>query len=122
MFYSIVAIFVGAGPGTAASDWENDTAHEIAETIGDADESMETEGGDGGLAAKRRGVADKDTASGSGAAYSTRPDAEIAAHLGEVLWSMNLRDEANAAWAKGLELNRDNDTLKSTILRLRGSQ
>jgi len=56
------------------------------------------------------------------AAYSTRPDAEIAAHLGEVLWSMNLRDEANAAWAKGLELNRDNDTLKSTILRLRGSQ
>jgi tetratricopeptide (TPR) repeat protein len=56
------------------------------------------------------------------AAYSTRPDAEIAAHLGEVLWSMNLRDEANAAWAKGLEINRDNDTLKSTIVRLRGSK
>lgn len=55
------------------------------------------------------------------AAYATRPDAEIAAHLGEVLWAMNLRDEANAAWAKGLELNRDNDTLKSTIIRLRGS-
>ena len=55
-------------------------------------------------------------------AYSTRPDAEIAAHLGEVLWSMNLRDEANAAWDKGLQLNRDNDTLKSTILRLRGSK
>ena len=55
------------------------------------------------------------------AAYTARPDAEIAAHLGEVLWSMNLRDEANAEWAKGLLLNRDNDTLKSTILRLRGS-
>ena len=55
------------------------------------------------------------------AAYATRPDAEIAAHLGEVLWAMNLREEANAAWAKGLELNRDNDTLKSTIVRLRGS-
>jgi len=55
------------------------------------------------------------------AAYSVRPDAEIAAHLGEVLWSMNLRDEANAVWAKGLLLNRDNDTLKSTIVRLRGS-
>ena len=54
-------------------------------------------------------------------AYTARPDAEIAAHLGEVLWTMNLRDEANAAWAKGLELNRDNDTLKATILRLRGS-
>ena len=55
------------------------------------------------------------------AAFSARPDAEIAAHLGEVLWAMNLREEANAAWAKGLELNRDNDTLKSTIARLRGS-
>ena len=55
------------------------------------------------------------------AAFSARPDAEIAAHLGEVLWAMNLREEANAAWAKGLELNRDNDTLKSTIVRLRGS-
>lgn len=55
------------------------------------------------------------------AAYTARPDAEIAAHLGEVLWTMQLRDEANAAWAKGLELQRDNDTLKATILRLRGS-
>jgi len=55
------------------------------------------------------------------AAYLSRPDAEIAAHLGEVLWVMNLREEANAAWAKGLQLNRDNDTLKSTIVRLRGS-
>ena len=54
------------------------------------------------------------------AAYLSRPDAEIAAHLGEVLWVMNLRDDANAAWAKGLELNRDNETLKSTIVRLRG--
>jgi len=55
------------------------------------------------------------------AAFAARPDAEIAAHLGEVLWAMNLREEANAAWAKGLELNRDNDALKSTMLRLRGS-
>ena len=55
------------------------------------------------------------------AAYLSRPDAEIAAHLGEVLWVMNLREEANAAWAKGLQLNRDNDTLNSTIVRLRGS-
>jgi tetratricopeptide (TPR) repeat protein len=54
------------------------------------------------------------------AAYLSRPDAEIAAHLGEVLWTMNQREEANATWAKGLELNRDNDTLKSTIVRLRG--
>jgi tetratricopeptide (TPR) repeat protein len=54
-------------------------------------------------------------------AYRARPDAEIAAHLGEVLWAMNQRDEASAAWRKGLDLNANNETLKSTILRLRGS-
>jgi len=54
-------------------------------------------------------------------AFSARPDAEIAAHLGEVLWAMNQRDQASAAWQEGLQLNRDNETLKSTILRLRGS-
>jgi len=54
-------------------------------------------------------------------AYLARPDAEIAAHLGEVLWAMNQREEASAAWRKGLDLNASNETLKSTILRLRGS-
>ena len=54
-------------------------------------------------------------------AFTARPDAEIAAHLGEVLWTMNQRDQASAAWQEGLQLNRDNETLKSTILRLRGS-
>jgi tetratricopeptide (TPR) repeat protein len=54
-------------------------------------------------------------------AYRARPDAEIAAHLGEVLWAVNQRDEASAAWRKGLDLNANNETLKSTILRLRGS-
>jgi len=54
-------------------------------------------------------------------AFSARPDAEIAAHLGEVLWTMNQRDQASAAWQEGLQLNRDNETLKSTISRLRGS-
>ncbi len=54
-------------------------------------------------------------------AFSVRPDPEIAAHLGEVLWTMNQREQASAAWQEGLQLNRDNETLKSTILRLRGS-
>ena len=54
-------------------------------------------------------------------AYLARPDAEIAAHLGEVLWAMNQREEASAAWRKGLDLNANSETLKSTILRLRGS-
>jgi len=54
-------------------------------------------------------------------AFKARPDAEIAAHLGEVLWALRRPDQASAAWKEGLELNRDNETLKSTILRLRGS-
>jgi tetratricopeptide (TPR) repeat protein len=54
-------------------------------------------------------------------AFTARPDAEIAAHLGEVLWELNQRDQASATWQQGLQLNRDNETLKSTILRLRGS-
>jgi len=53
-------------------------------------------------------------------AFKSRPDPEIAAHLGEVLWAMNQPDQANAAWRDGLELNNENENLKSTILRLRG--
>lgn len=51
-------------------------------------------------------------------AYRQRPDAEIAAHLGEVLWSMGERDKAQAIWREGLMLNADNDTLKETLKRL----
>jgi len=54
-------------------------------------------------------------------AFKARPDPEIAAHLGEVLWVMQQPDQASAAWKEGLELNRENETLKSTILRLRGN-
>jgi hypothetical protein len=39
-----------------------------------------------------------------------------------VLWTLNQREEAQKAWQQGLQLNEDNDTLKATILRLRGSQ
>lgn len=55
------------------------------------------------------------------AAYKRRPDAEIAAHLGEVLWTLGERDEANALWQKGLRLNPDNETLLETMQRLRGA-
>jgi tetratricopeptide (TPR) repeat protein len=33
-------------------------------------------------------------------AYRSRPDTEIAAHLGEVLWVMGKRDEARRVWAE----------------------
>lgn len=53
-------------------------------------------------------------------AYQAMPDAEIAAHWGEVLWTKGEREQANAIWAKGLELNRDNAALQETLQRLRG--
>jgi tetratricopeptide (TPR) repeat protein len=51
-------------------------------------------------------------------AYKARPDADIAAHLGEVLWSMGQRDRAQAIWKEGLLLNSENDTLQETLKRL----
>ena len=52
-------------------------------------------------------------------AYKSRPDAEIAAHLGEVLWVSGQRDQALAIWREGAALNADNETLLETLKRLR---
>jgi tetratricopeptide (TPR) repeat protein len=52
-------------------------------------------------------------------AYKDRPDPEIAAHLGEVLWSLGQRDRAQAIWREGLLLNAENDTLQETLKRLK---
>ena len=52
-------------------------------------------------------------------AYADKPDAEIAAHLGEVLWALGQKDEALAVWREGLAINADNETLLETIKRFR---
>jgi predicted Zn-dependent protease len=52
-------------------------------------------------------------------AYKARPDADIAAHLGEVLWSLGQRDRAQAIWKEGLLMNSENETLQETLKRLR---
>ena len=52
-------------------------------------------------------------------AYGGRPDAEIGAHLGEVLWVMGDRKEANRIWEESLKSAPDNDTLQKTIKRLK---
>jgi tetratricopeptide (TPR) repeat protein len=52
-------------------------------------------------------------------AFKAKPDPEIAAHLGEVLWTAGQRDRATAIWKEGLRLNSDNETLQETIKRLR---
>ncbi|MFM1948064.1 MAG: hypothetical protein RL706_85 [Pseudomonadota bacterium] len=49
------------------------------------------------------------------AAFKTRPDAEIAAHLGEVLWQMGQLDKAGTIWREGLMLKADNETLLETL-------
>ncbi len=51
-------------------------------------------------------------------AHQLRPDAEIAAHLGEVHWVMGQRQEARKVWQQGLQHDPDNDTLLSTLKRL----
>jgi tetratricopeptide (TPR) repeat protein len=51
-------------------------------------------------------------------ALSQRPDAEIAAHLGEVLWAKGERDSARAVWQPQLETHPDNAVLKETVRRL----
>ncbi len=53
------------------------------------------------------------------AAYKAKPDAEIAAHFGEVMWSLGRRDRALALWKEGLLLNPENETLLETIKRFR---
>jgi tetratricopeptide (TPR) repeat protein len=51
-------------------------------------------------------------------AYSIRPDAEIAAHLGEVLWALGRRDDARKVWDEALKKSPDNETLTNTVQRL----
>src|SRR5213079_473502 len=52
-------------------------------------------------------------------AYSGRPDAEIGAHLGEVLWVMGRRDEAERIWQESIKSAPENDTLQKTIKRFK---
>jgi tetratricopeptide (TPR) repeat protein len=48
-------------------------------------------------------------------AYKLRPDAEIAAHIGEVLWSLNRREDARKIWAEARKSNPDNEVLLGVI-------
>ena len=49
------------------------------------------------------------------AAFKARPDAEIAAHLGEVFWISGQKDKAGTIWREGLMLKSDNETLLETL-------
>ncbi len=48
-------------------------------------------------------------------AWKRMRNAEIAAHLGEVLWVSGKKDEARALWALGIQLESDNKVLIKTL-------
>ncbi|ALM85885.1 hypothetical protein ASB57_25675 [Bordetella sp. N] len=51
-------------------------------------------------------------------AYSQRPEAEIAGHLGEVLWASGRRDEATAMFRNAVRKEPNNKTVREAINRL----
>lgn len=52
-------------------------------------------------------------------AFQGKPDAEIAAHLGEAYWVAGQRTKALSTWKEGVLINAENETLLQTLKRLR---
>jgi tetratricopeptide (TPR) repeat protein len=52
-------------------------------------------------------------------AWKGRPDAEIGAHLGEVLWMSGDKDEAERIWQEAVKNAPDNESLQKTIKRFK---
>ncbi len=50
-------------------------------------------------------------------AYARRPDPEIAAHLGEVMWAEGRKSEAEQLWRSALLEHSDNELLQETVKR-----
>jgi Flp pilus assembly protein TadD len=50
-------------------------------------------------------------------AWLGRPDGEIGAHLGEVLWALGERDEARRIWQEAAKVSPENETLQKTLKR-----
>jgi tetratricopeptide (TPR) repeat protein len=52
-------------------------------------------------------------------AYSNRPDVEIAAHLGEVHWSLGQQEKARKIWRQAMTVDQNNELLQQTLKRLK---
>jgi uncharacterized protein HemY len=52
-------------------------------------------------------------------AYANRPDVEIAAHLGEVHWSLGQQDKAKEIWREAMRVDQSNELLQQTLKRLK---
>lgn len=50
-------------------------------------------------------------------AYKARPDPEIAAHLGEVMWAHGQREDASSLWQASLKSHPQNEVLLETLRR-----
>ncbi|WP_235844764.1 tetratricopeptide repeat protein [Cupriavidus agavae] len=50
-------------------------------------------------------------------AYAKAPEAEIGAHLGEVLWQLGQHEEARKTWNEAAKVEPDNQTLIDTLRR-----
>ncbi|VVD82826.1 tetratricopeptide repeat protein [Pandoraea eparura] len=50
-------------------------------------------------------------------AYGIQAQAEIGAHLGEVLWESGQQDEARKTWREAFKVDGDDDTLRATMKR-----
>jgi tetratricopeptide (TPR) repeat protein len=50
--------------------------------------------------------------------FTLDPNDEVAAHLGEVLWSAGKHNEADTIWKQGLQLNPDSQWITATRKRL----
>ena len=55
-------------------------------------------------------------------AYAGQRDAEIAAHLGEVLWARGKREEAEKIWRAALKDNPQNETLLNAVKKFAPAQ
>jgi tetratricopeptide (TPR) repeat protein len=55
-------------------------------------------------------------------AYRIFPDAEVAAHWGELLWVSGKQAEARSLWARALARSPDSKPLRATIERLTGTK
>ena len=53
-------------------------------------------------------------------AYAAFPDHEVAAHLGEVLWALDRREEAEQIWEEALAENPESEFVVPTMERLKG--
>jgi predicted negative regulator of RcsB-dependent stress response len=55
------------------------------------------------------------------AAYEDEHDGDVAAHLGEVLWQLGRRSDAERVWSEATRAGAENPLVNATRLRLGAS-